>query len=100
MTSRKPARSKRGMVTTVAPARRLQGRIRLRPMAWKNGATPTTTSSALNPSTACSWRALATRLAWVVVDQLPERGGAVGLAEDDHLPDPGPGRRRPGRLQG
>ena len=64
-TSRKPVRSNRGMVTTVAPARRLQGRIRLRPMAWKNGATATTTSSAVNPSTAWVWRALATRLAWV-----------------------------------
>jgi hypothetical protein len=62
---RKPARSKRGMETTVAPTRRLQGRIRFWPMAWKNGATPTTTSSAVNPIAACDWRALATRLAWV-----------------------------------
>jgi hypothetical protein len=34
-----------------------------------------------------------------VVGQLPERGGVVGLPEDHHLPDPGPGRRLPGRGQ-
>jgi hypothetical protein len=34
-------------------------------MAWKNGATPMTTSSAVNPIAPWVWRALATRLAWV-----------------------------------
>jgi hypothetical protein len=62
---RKAARSKRGMVTRVAPARRLVGRMMFWPMAWKNGATPTTTSSVVTPITAWAWRAWATRLAWV-----------------------------------
>ena len=53
------------MVTTVAPARRLLGRIRFWPMAWKNGATPTTTSASVRPSTGWTWRAWATTLAWV-----------------------------------
>jgi hypothetical protein len=37
----------------------------LNPMAWKNGATATTTSSSRNPIAARDWRTLVTRLAWV-----------------------------------
>ena len=56
--------SKRGTVTTVAPAHRGTARVTRNPMMWENGATASTVSRSLTRPLA-TWRTEVTRLAWV-----------------------------------
>jgi hypothetical protein len=69
--ARNPSRSKRDMVTTVAPHTSGSASVAVNPMTWKNGATASTVSRAIRRSPRLICRTVVTtRLAWVSMTPL------------------------------
>jgi hypothetical protein len=57
--------SKRGIVTTRAPASSGAASVTTKPITWQNGASASTVSRAVSPSRSSTWRAPARRLRWL-----------------------------------